>query len=56
MISREIVAFMKALDVSEIHGYRAALGLRVFTDAALAAASGDTAKKTGRRKNAEEKA
>ncbi|MFN3261991.1 MAG: aminotransferase class I/II-fold pyridoxal phosphate-dependent enzyme [Pikeienuella sp.] len=56
VISREIVAFMKALDVSEIHGYRPDLGLRVFTDAALAAASGETAKKTGRHKNAEEKA
>jgi len=36
VISREILTFMKALDVSEIHGYRADLGLRVFTEAALA--------------------
>ena len=36
VISREILAFMRALDVSEIHGYRAELGLRVFTDEALA--------------------
>ncbi len=35
VISREILAFMRALDVSEIHGYRAELGLRVFTDEAL---------------------
>jgi arginine decarboxylase len=28
---------MRALDVSEIHGYRPELGLRVFTEAALAA-------------------
>ncbi len=35
VISREILAFMKALDVSEIHGYRPDLGLRVFTDEAL---------------------
>ncbi|WP_415233739.1 aminotransferase class I/II-fold pyridoxal phosphate-dependent enzyme [Pseudorhodobacter sp.] len=35
-VSREILAFMRALDVSEIHGYRADLGLRVFTDEALA--------------------
>jgi arginine decarboxylase len=35
VISREIIAFMRALDVSEIHGYRADLGLRVFTEAAL---------------------
>jgi arginine decarboxylase len=27
---------MRALDVSEIHGYRPDLGLRVFTDDALA--------------------
>jgi arginine decarboxylase len=35
VISREILAFMRALDVSEIHGYRPELGLRVFTEAAL---------------------
>jgi arginine decarboxylase len=37
VVSREILAFMRALDVSEIHGYRPELGLRVFTEAALAA-------------------
>ena len=31
VVSPEILAFMRALDVSEIHGYRADLGLRVFT-------------------------
>ncbi|KGJ06679.1 arginine decarboxylase [Paracoccus halophilus] len=36
VVSREILAFMRALDVNEIHGYRAELGLRVFTDEALA--------------------
>lgn len=36
VISQEILAFMRALDVSEIHGYRADLGLRVFTAEALA--------------------
>ena len=36
VISQEILAFMLALDVSEIHGYRADLGLRVFTAEALA--------------------
>ena len=36
VISREILAFMRALDVNEIHGYRADLGLRVFTPEALA--------------------
>jgi len=35
VISQEILAFMKALDVNEIHGYRADLGLRVFTPDAL---------------------
>ncbi len=39
VISEEILAFMQALDVNEIHGYRPDLGLRVFTDAALAAQS-----------------
>ncbi len=37
VISQEILAFMRALDVSEIHGYRPDLGLRVFTPEALAA-------------------
>ncbi len=37
VVSREILAFMLALDVSEIHGYRPDLGLRVFTPAALQA-------------------
>ena len=31
VISKEILAFMRALDVTEIHGYRPELGLRVFT-------------------------
>jgi len=35
VVSQEILAFMRALDVSEIHGYRADLGLRVFTQDAL---------------------
>ncbi|MEZ5767166.1 MAG: ornithine decarboxylase [Paracoccaceae bacterium] len=35
VISPEIMSFMMALDVSEIHGYRADLGLRVFTEEAL---------------------
>jgi arginine decarboxylase len=35
VVSRDILAFMRALDVSEIHGYRPDLGLRVFTDEAL---------------------
>jgi len=35
VVSKEILAFMRALDVSEIHGYRPDLGLRVFTQEAL---------------------
>ena len=35
VVSHEIPAFMRALDVSEIHGYRPDLGLRVFTRDAL---------------------
>ncbi len=35
VISPEILSFMRALDVSEIHGYRPDLGLRVFTAKAL---------------------
>ncbi len=35
VVSKEILAFMRALDVSEIHGYREDLGLRVFTQDAL---------------------
>lgn len=35
VISPEILKFMRALDVSEIHGYRPDLGLRVFTSQAL---------------------
>ncbi|WP_245306179.1 aminotransferase class I/II-fold pyridoxal phosphate-dependent enzyme [Roseovarius aestuariivivens] len=36
VISHEIISFMLALDVSEIHGYRPDLGLSVFTKDALA--------------------
>ena len=36
VISREILTFMRELDVKEIHGYEAELGLRVFTEQALA--------------------
>ncbi len=35
VINEEIINFLIAIDVKEIHGYRAELGLRVFTDAAL---------------------
>ncbi len=35
IVSEEILRFMIALDVKEIHGYRADLGLKVFTKEAL---------------------
>lgn len=35
VVSEEIINFMLALDVSEIHGYRADLGLRIFRDSVL---------------------
>ena len=35
VVSKEIIRFLTALDVSEIHGYRADLGLRVFKDSVL---------------------
>lgn len=35
VVSKEIINFMLVLDVSEIHGYRADLGLRIFKDSVL---------------------
>lgn len=35
VVSAEIIEFLLALDVTEIHGYRADLGLRVFTRSVL---------------------
>ena len=35
VIDRQVIDFMRALDVSEIHGYRPDLGLRIFTAGAL---------------------
>jgi arginine decarboxylase len=35
VVSEEIINFLTALDVSEIHGYRADLGLRVFKETIL---------------------
>jgi len=35
VVSLDILDFMRNLDVKEIHGYRAELGLRVFTEEAL---------------------
>ena len=44
VISKEILHFMRALDVKEIHGYRPDLGLRVFTDEALKRADSESSK------------
>jgi arginine decarboxylase len=35
VVSKEIIRFLSALDVTEIHGYRADLGLRVFKESIL---------------------
>lgn len=35
VVSEEIISFLLALDVSEIHGYRSDLGLRVFKESVL---------------------
>ena len=35
VLSREILDFLRKLDVTEIHGLRPELGLRVFTEEAL---------------------
>jgi arginine decarboxylase len=40
VISQEILDYMKALDVTEIHGYNPELGLSVFTEKALINISG----------------
>ncbi len=41
VISEGILAFLQALDVTEIHGYRPELGLLVFAESALAAPPAD---------------
>ncbi len=45
VISEEILTFMRALDVKEIHGYRPELGLRVFTEEAISGVAVDAAEK-----------
>ena len=35
IVSKEILGFLKALDVKEIHGYQVEYGLRIFTEDAL---------------------
>jgi arginine decarboxylase len=43
VISADILQFMSALDVREIHGFRPELGFRIFSDAALARVAKATA-------------
>jgi arginine decarboxylase len=45
VVSPEILEFMQALDVREIHGYRPELGFRVFTETALAMRAAEFAAK-----------
>jgi len=45
VISAEILKFMAALDVREIHGFRPELGFRIFSDTALVRVSSATAAK-----------
>lgn len=56
VIDTETIEFMRKLDVKEIHGYTAALGLKLlkplFTESAKAVASGDRRVKNGKRKSA----
>jgi arginine decarboxylase len=54
VISKEIIRFLLALDVKEIHGYRPELGLKVFKEDALNRGktnSADTALPTAAKKN-----
>jgi arginine decarboxylase len=50
VVSEEIIQFLLALDVTEIHGYRPELGLKIFTEKVLhgrgaAASNGKSQKK-----------
>ena len=42
VISEEILAFMRALDVKEIHGYNAEIGLQLFTEETLQRVLGES--------------
>jgi arginine decarboxylase len=46
IISQEIIAFMRKLDVKEIHGYHAAHGIKVLTSRALARSKGEAGRST----------
>ncbi|MDZ7577758.1 MAG: hypothetical protein U0904_06245 [Candidatus Nanopelagicales bacterium] len=47
VISEEILVFIQELAIEEIHGYRADLGLPVFTDEALAQAAASASNRSG---------
>ena len=54
VLSPEILAFMRQLDITEIHGYRPELGLQFFTEEALAGVAADRGiePEAGRRRQA----
>jgi arginine decarboxylase len=49
VITRETVAFMRKLDVKEIHGYNAAVGLELLKPEALAAITGGRGESVSRK-------
>ena len=51
VVSKEIIHFLSVLDVSEIHGYRADLGLRIFKKAVLQKEQVDTYELADKNKN-----
>ncbi len=55
VMTEEILNFLLALDVKEIHGFRPELGLRVFTEKALAFETNGTAKEIANKKNSSPK-
>jgi arginine decarboxylase len=52
VITAETIEFMRKLDVKEIHGYEAALGLKLLKPSFLAAANGKAAGKADKKKEA----
>ncbi|MFI6284881.1 aminotransferase class I/II-fold pyridoxal phosphate-dependent enzyme [Streptomyces sp. NPDC051018] len=48
VVSKEVLAYMAALDTREIHGYDPATGYRVFTETALGARLADARRARGR--------
>jgi arginine decarboxylase len=52
VITAETIEFMRKLDVKEIHGYEAALGLKLLTPSFLAAANGKAGGKAEKKKEA----